>query len=587
MAIMRAHVVIGAKLGPLRKALAKMRRMVASAVHAMESAIKKVASITIRYTKYIAAAYVAIGVASAKMASAAVESENLFTVSMGKMAAATREWSEELSTKLKQNSYDIRKMVGVFNVMLGSMGFGADEAKRMSETLTELTYDMSSFYNLPTEEAFTKLQAGITGLVKPLRILGILVHESVIKEWALANGMIESGQEMTMKQKIIARYNVILEQTTKAQGDLLRTIGTTENVYRSLWAVVKMLAIDYGRILLPAVTKVGIKMRDWLTANREGILKFGAAIHHAIGAAARVLTVFIQPMLDGLTKLGKKFSSFATESKLENAIWAVGEWVDRIWAKIKLLYTMITDLWKSGGFGESIKWALMSALSHIIRWTKIVGKVMWGAGKRAGYNFTVQFSAAFAKFAAKILDPKGVSLYDSPLEHIAKLGLGKFALGMLRVAKGAEPPKMGEVLTKALETPEYKFAVPPKFSSAIDTFKEAADKMDAAIKEKWAQIRKETENARVLETVIDYSGIKSPGGGSPMAGTKAAGSTFGFSAIRESWSRMVSSMQADPAVAAAKGTTRAVERLERNLLAKLEMNSKREARALEKTGTHE
>lgn len=37
-----------------------------------------------------------------------------------------------------------------------------------------LAHDMASFYNLPFEEAFTKLQAGITSDIEPLRRLGIM-----------------------------------------------------------------------------------------------------------------------------------------------------------------------------------------------------------------------------------------------------------------------------------------------------------------------------------------------------------------------------------------------------------------------------
>ncbi|HYH05385.1 MAG TPA: phage tail tape measure protein, partial [Bacillota bacterium] len=86
--------------------------------------------------------------AALKMGADAVESENLFSVSMGKMADSARAWSEQLRKNLGLNAYEVRKNVGTFNVMLGSMGMTEKAAYDMSKGLTQLAYDMASFYNL-------------------------------------------------------------------------------------------------------------------------------------------------------------------------------------------------------------------------------------------------------------------------------------------------------------------------------------------------------------------------------------------------------------------------------------------------------
>ncbi len=109
------------------------------------------------------------------MAMDAVESENLFEESMGGMADSAREWSKQLRKDLGLNEYEVRKNVATFNVMFDSMGISEDAAYDMATGMSQLAYDMASFYNLPTEEAFQKLQAGITGEAEPLKRLGILV----------------------------------------------------------------------------------------------------------------------------------------------------------------------------------------------------------------------------------------------------------------------------------------------------------------------------------------------------------------------------------------------------------------------------
>ena len=118
----------------------------------------------------VGAKLLSIGKDAIKMANDAIESEQLFSVSMGKMESSARAWSESMSASLGLNAYDLRKNVGMLNVMFGSMGLGEQEAYDMSTSMVQLANDMASFYNLDTEEAFDKLRAGITGETEPLSL---------------------------------------------------------------------------------------------------------------------------------------------------------------------------------------------------------------------------------------------------------------------------------------------------------------------------------------------------------------------------------------------------------------------------------
>lgn len=204
----------------------------------------------------------------------AEESENLFTVSLGENAAAARQWSQRLGESLGLNEYAIRKQVATFNTMFESMGLGNDAALKMSEGLTQLSQDMASFYNLKPEEAFQKLQAGMTGETEPLKRLGILVNETTVKEYALRQGWIKQGETLSEVGKVYARYGSILSQTEKAQGDLARTQDSATNVQRSLRAEWEQTKIVLGDALLPAVTKVAKSMRDWLSENRGEVKRW-------------------------------------------------------------------------------------------------------------------------------------------------------------------------------------------------------------------------------------------------------------------------------------------------------------------------
>lgn len=198
----------------------------------------------------------AIGQEALAMANEAVESESLFEVSMEGMAASARAWSEDLSKSLGLNAVEVRKSVGILNTMFGSMGLSEQAAFDMSKSMTLLAQDMASFYNLDPTEAFQKLQAGITGEAEPLKRLGILIDENTISQYAMANGISATGKNMTQQQKVMARYGAIMEQTSKAQGDLARTLDSPVNQLRVLKARADEAKIALGTALQPALIAV-------------------------------------------------------------------------------------------------------------------------------------------------------------------------------------------------------------------------------------------------------------------------------------------------------------------------------------------
>jgi len=244
---------------------------------ATEASSQKMAS----SLKQVGIAMVAAGAAitaamglAAKSAMDAVESENLFNASLGANAKVVRDWSNTLGKALGLNTYELRKNTGTIYVMVQSMGIAGDAAMDMSEGITELAYDMASFYNISPEEAFGKLKSGLVGMSRPLQDLGILVNETTIKSYALKNGMIEQGQEMTEQQKVTARYGAILEATTVAQGDLARTMDSPTNKLRVLSSTFDELRIVIGENLLPIIgsllTSVGNvlnKVINWAKEN--------------------------------------------------------------------------------------------------------------------------------------------------------------------------------------------------------------------------------------------------------------------------------------------------------------------------------
>ena len=301
----------------------KLMRLKGLAKRHMDDAATAILQSTKRIMLAGAAGIAAGMVYSIKKGMDAVESENLFEVSMGKMAKQAREWSVEMSKSLGLNQYEVRKNVATFNAMLSSMGIATDKAYSMSTALTRLAYDMASLRNLTNEEAFDKLRSGISGESEPLKRLGILISDEAVKAHALERGIgtltggIEANKkelalaskEMTIavqkikestksseekrvaveklnlayekrlaslskekmamsdNDKVMARFSLIMQRTVLDQGDLTRTGDSLANMVKRLQNKWQEFAITIGMRMIPRVSELVAKLNEWVNLH--------------------------------------------------------------------------------------------------------------------------------------------------------------------------------------------------------------------------------------------------------------------------------------------------------------------------------
>ena len=145
---------------------------------------------------------------------------------------------------------------GVFNTLLTGFGDTAERAQLMSQNLTQLGYDISSFFNISIEDAMQKLQSGISGELEPLRRLGYDLSQARLEQTALNLGIKESVANMTQAEKAELRYYAIMTQVTTAQGDMARTLEAPANQLRILQAQLTQAARAIGNIFIPALNAI-------------------------------------------------------------------------------------------------------------------------------------------------------------------------------------------------------------------------------------------------------------------------------------------------------------------------------------------
>lgn len=184
------------------------------------------------------------------------EDLNLFTVALGQYAAEAQNYAEKVSDVMGIDPARWLRNQGVFNTLLTGFGDTAERAQLMSQNLTQLGYDISSFFNIPIEDAMQKLQSGISGELEPLRRLGYDLSQARLEQTALNLGIKESVANMTQAEKAELRYYAIMTQVTTAQGDMARTLEAPANQLRILQAQLTQAARAIGNIFIPALNAI-------------------------------------------------------------------------------------------------------------------------------------------------------------------------------------------------------------------------------------------------------------------------------------------------------------------------------------------
>lgn len=184
------------------------------------------------------------------------EDLNLFTVALGQYVAEAQNYVEKVSDVMGIDPAQWLRNQGVFNTLLTGFGDTAERAQLMSQNLTQLGYDLSSFFNISIEDAMQKLQSGISGELEPLRRLGYDLSQARLEQTALNLGIKESVANMTQAEKAELRYYAIMTQVTTAQGDMARTLEAPANQLRILQAQLTQAARAIGNIFIPALNAI-------------------------------------------------------------------------------------------------------------------------------------------------------------------------------------------------------------------------------------------------------------------------------------------------------------------------------------------
>ena len=184
------------------------------------------------------------------------EVQNVVDVTFTTMSDKVNEFAKNAMTSAGLSETMAKRYVGTFGAMSKSFGFSEAQAYDMSTALTQLTGDVASFYNISQDLAYIKLKSVFTGETETLKDLGVVMTQSALDQFALANGYGKTTSAMTEQEKVALRLAFVQKQLSAASGDFIRTSGSWANQVRVMQLQLQSLKATVGQGLINLFTPV-------------------------------------------------------------------------------------------------------------------------------------------------------------------------------------------------------------------------------------------------------------------------------------------------------------------------------------------
>lgn len=270
---------------PLDEGLKSAREKIA----AQGEELKKVGA---NLSTFVTLPILAAGAGMVKLASDAEEMQAKFDVVFGAAGDKVSGALDEFALSVGRSKFELRGMAAELGDLFVPLGFTKSQAGDLSVQMTKLATDLSSFNNMPMDEALARLRGTLVGSHENALAFGVVINENTLKAELAEKGWDKLTGAALEQAKVQARLNLLLAGTRDAQGDAERTAGSFANQTRALFSALKDLGTEIGTILLPVAT--------WLVDKIQGLVGWfgslgekGQTLVLALGA----ITAAIGPLI--------------------------------------------------------------------------------------------------------------------------------------------------------------------------------------------------------------------------------------------------------------------------------------------------
>ena len=181
-------------------------------------------------------------------ASSMEETMNKFNVVFGASAKEAEEFANSFAAGMGRSRVEIAGFMAEAADLFKPIGFTTEAAKGMSEVVTTLAVDLASFNEEADAEVFDRLTSALTGSSETVKKYGVNLKESAVKQELFNMGL--DPKNASEQAKTLARLNILLNDTTDAQGDALRSQNSYAAAVKRLQARLDDFMATVGKVFL-------------------------------------------------------------------------------------------------------------------------------------------------------------------------------------------------------------------------------------------------------------------------------------------------------------------------------------------------
>ncbi len=175
-------------------------------------------------TRFVSAgALVAAGKQFLTLGSNAEELGNKFNVVFKGIEKDTNAWVNKYAKDVSRGANATKTYISSLQDIRTGFGDSVEGAAEFSKAVVGITNDLSSFSNVPFEQASAAIQSGLNGQFEALRSLGIGLNVNIINQGKYAESLGKTWDQMDNLEKQEAILSGIVSQSTNAIGQSVDT----------------------------------------------------------------------------------------------------------------------------------------------------------------------------------------------------------------------------------------------------------------------------------------------------------------------------------------------------------------------------
>ncbi|MRY60491.1 hypothetical protein GKD59_21830 [Parabacteroides distasonis] len=310
----------------------------------------------------------------------------------GANAGAIESWASGAAQAAGLSKAAALEAAAGFGNMFTQIGFGAEEAARLSQSTVQMAADLGSFNNVPTADVANRISAAFRGEYDSLQTLIPNINAARVEQEAMAATGKTNARELTAQEKAAAVLAIVNKDGAAAMGDFAKTADGAANTQKTLTASLEDQQSKLGQTLMPLwqdflgfLTDTAVPalsaIVDWISQNASWLGPLSAALGIATGAVwlfnialnanpIMLIITAIGALVGGILYLATQTTFFQDVwTNVTNAIGAAWNW---LWTSVlQPVFTAIGDVF-SWIYNNIIMPVVTGIMLYIGLWAAVI-----------------------------------------------------------------------------------------------------------------------------------------------------------------------------------------------------------------------